>query len=667
MKLPKLGFKSLRSKLIVSLISICVVPMAALGATSYLESKALLRNKLESSSSQMLREVNRGIDKELTAIGNNVSMIASNYNAINIESNPEFLPYLMDSLKGIKDNNPDIESVYMGTVTKDYYVYPEDGMGKDYDPTTRPWFKKAMESKGKVVFTDPYKDIATGKMSVSIARTVEKDGQVIGVISMDIDFSRLSKSTSEIKVGDHGYAVLLDTNGTLLTHPDEKLVGTDTFAKLPVWNEAKTKGEGFSEYIHEGKEEFAVYTKSPVSGWTVLGTMEASELSDDSGVILRTLVIFLLAASAVGILLSLIVTKSLAVNIKKIKDVMSKASQGDLTEVVHIKSSDEIGTLAKDFNAMVDSISHILKSVEGSSKTMLETASNLTAMTEETTASISEVSRAINEISQGAVEQASGTREAANEMENLSEGLGEISSSTSRMDEVSSSTKDLSNKGLQIVKFLMDKSEETKKTTDAVSDIVEDMSKSTEKISLISDAINQITSQTNLLSLNASIEAARAGEAGRGFAVVADEIRKLADQSQASTEEIKKIVEVIQGKSISAVHAMEKAKNIVTEQDRTVEETTKIFNEIYVSIGSLIDMVNNVKGKVANINEQKESVAGQLENISSISEEAASSSEEVSASVEEITTTMDEFNRYVMGLQELSEKLNEELGRFRIR
>ncbi len=662
----KLNLKSIRSKLLVSLVSICLIPLIGLGAITYFQSKNLLVDNIESTGSQILKDVNKGIDTDFTAKGNNIKILSENLNFINIESNPAFLTYLMDALKGVMQNNKNILNVYMGTATKDFYCYPKVTLPEGFDPTTRPWYMDAIENKGKLVFGEPYISASDDNIVVSISKTVEKGDQIVGVVSMDINFSALSKEFAQIKIGNNGYGMLLDKSGKLLTHPDKKLIGTDTFTKLPIWNEVKNKGTGFTTYEYNGKSNYAVYLKSPLTGWTILGTVEANEITEDTDFILRMLIIFILVIAGIAFVLAMLISNSLSSNIKKIKNVMEKTSEGDFTETVYVKTQDEIGSLAKDFNNMISNISNMLKNVELSSQTVLDTSNNLSSMTAQTTASVGQVSKAIDEISQGSVGQASSTQEAATEMGELAEGLEQISNSTAEMNNISENTRILSNKGLEIVKFLMDKSEETKKTTETVSEIVDDMSRSTEEINKISDTINQITEQTNLLSLNASIEAARAGEAGRGFAVVADEIRKLAEQSKNSTGEIKRIVDVIKNKSHTAVNAMQQAKIIVIDQDKTVEETTEIFNEIYSSISNLMNMVHSIKEQVSNIDNQKDEVRRQIQSISSTSEETAAASQEVSASAEEINATMDEFNKYVIGLHDLAEKLNDELCKFKL-
>jgi methyl-accepting chemotaxis protein len=216
-----------------------------------------------------------------------------------------------------------------------------------------------------------------------------------------------------------------------------------------------------------------------------------------------------------------------------------------------------------------------------------------------------------------------------------------------------------------MINTLIEKSNKTKIATSEVNDIVQDMNESTKQINAISEKIANITEQTNLLSLNASIESARAGEAGRGFAVVADEIRKLAEESKSSTEEIKAIIASIQMKSDTAVKAIALTENVVNEQELAVDQTQHIFSEILKSIEVMITKVNEVKMAIVDINEKKQLTVSEIENISFISEQTASASEEVSASSEEISATMEELTAHSSELQILAEQLGIEINKFK--
>ena len=169
------------------------------------------------------------------------------------------------------------------------------------------------------------------------------------------------------------------------------------------------------------------------------------------------------------------------------------------------------------------------------------------------------------------------------------------------------------------------------------------MAESINKINYISDAIAGITEQTNLLALNASIEAARAGEAGKGFAVVAEEIRKLAEQSKESTDEIKEIVSDISKKSGNSTTAMDESMSMLMEQDKSIESTKEIFNKIVDSIKGLAFSMKLINDSTHDMNGDKEIVTSEINEISNISQEVASVSEEVTASSEEVTATMNEL------------------------
>jgi methyl-accepting chemotaxis protein len=224
---------------------------------------------------------------------------------------------------------------------------------------------------------------------------------------------------------------------------------------------------------------------------------------------------------------------------------------------------------------------------------------------------------------------------------------------------------DLTKQGLNRVEELKEKSDSTMSATSKVSELVYETSERMKQIDAISDTIDAITAQTNLLALNASIEAARAGESGKGFAVVAGEIRKLAEQSKASTVRIKSIVEDISNKTAQSVDAMRITNQNVIDQVDLVEGTQSLFNEIKDAVHILAEKVNEIKQNSEEIADQKNNIVLQIENISAISEESASATEEVTASTEQITVTMDEITQQTVELQNLSEQLKEKINSFK--
>ncbi|MDR3596974.1 methyl-accepting chemotaxis protein [Clostridium sp.] len=665
MGLKRSKINNIRSKLIISLVGICVIPLIMLGYGSYLESKSILNHKLSVTSQQTLSEVNSGIDNYFYGFGNMVTMLATNYNVVNSDSNVN-VSFIPGMLQNAKETDNDIFSAYFGMTDGKFLIYPNSKMPDGFDPRERPWYKQALDHKGQVVITLPFKDAQTGKSVVSVARTVERDGKVVGVCAMNVSLDTLAEKISLKKIGDSGCVFIADVEGNIIAHPQKELIGTNEASKLSIWNDIKSSDNGFTNYTYNNVNKFGVYQTNNTTGWKVVASLDEEELSKDTKSILISTLLIILVMAIVSIILSLILSKGIAQNIKKLKEVFGKASNGDLTVFITTTTKDEFRDLANSFNSMMKNISELMNSVTTSSKEVLETSSNLASMSEEVTASIGEVAKAIEEVSEGATNQAQNAQNGVSEMNELADRLDKINVNSDEMDAISNNTKDLGTKGLSMIDTLIEKSHKTKIATNEVNEIVQDMNESTKKINTISEAIAEITEQTSLLSLNASIESARAGEAGKGFAVVAEEIGKLAEQSRNSTEEIKTIIASIQEKSDTAVKAIKSTEGVVNEQDLAVGQTQKIFIEILDSISIMIDKVEDVKLSIVDINQKKQSTLIEIENISSISQETASASEEVTASTEEITAVMDRFTKYADDLQLLAEKLGAELDKFKI-
>jgi methyl-accepting chemotaxis protein len=665
MKFKNIRLNSIRTKLVISLVAICVIPLIITGVVSYNQSKSILSNKLILTSTQTLSEINNGLMDYFHGFSNIVSMTSKSLPIVNIDIDNDNT-IMMDTFKAVKESDKDILDIYYGTDSGKFAMYPETKMPDGYDATTRAWYKEAVEHKGQVVITPPYVDVVTGDNVIGIVQAVEKDGQVVGVIGIDCTLATLSERISTKKIGNSGYVFISDVSGTVLAHPQKDKINTDGASKLSIWDKVKSEKSGFVNYEVEGVNKFGVYETNELTGWKLVATLNENELSNDTKSILQTMFLATLVMIVIAVFMSLILSKGIANNIKKLKEVFAKASDGDLTVSLNASTKDEFKDLSISFNSMIKNISELMTSVTTSSKTVLETSTSLASMSEEITASIGEVSKAIEEVSAGATDQVQNAQKGASEMEDLSSRLDNISANSKEMDKVSADTKKLSLKGLNIIDILVEKSYNTKTSTTEVTNIVTDMNESTKQINAISETIANITEQTNLLSLNASIESARAGEAGKGFAVVADEIRKLAEQSKTSTEEIKVIISAIQMKSDIAVKAIQSTETVVNEQELAVGESQQIFSEILNSIETMIIKVDEVKASIVNINEKKQSTVSEINNIALISEQTAAASEEVTASSEEISATMQELTKYSSELQVLAEKLEIEINKFKL-
>lgn len=328
--------------------------------------------------------------------------------------------------------------------------------------------------------------------------------------------------------------------------------------------------------------------------------------------------------------------------IKKVNNVMNDVAEGDLTQRIVVKNKNEFGILETNFNKMLDNVSGLIRDVENHSQVIIDASENISEISTTTTETVGQVSDAIQSVSVGATEQAESTSVATDEIENLAEKLHETKSYVSDINDMSNETQQLSTKGIEIVDELIGKAEQSINNSKLSKDVMHEMMESIDKIIFISNAIMEITEQTNLLSLNASIEAARAGESGRGFAVVADEIRKLAEQSQASTDEI------------------------IMQQNKSIQDTKELFNTISNAVNALTEGLDNINKLNEKMDESRGTVVSSMENVVKISTETAAASEEVTASAQEVNATMHNLNQCTVELDQIATALRDSINKFKL-
>ncbi len=280
--------------------------------------------------------------------------------------------------------------------------------------------------------------------------------------------------------------------------------------------------------------------------------------------------------------------------IKRFSKDIDGFKSGDFSRMIEPKQYGILGFVASVVNIVISDIRSLIESFFNLSLSITQASRKVTSTAENASNAIEEISKTIDEIAKGASAQAAEAQMGVQVVDKLSDQINFVYESYSGITNETNKIIDLNTVGLKAVTTLRDKSKETYETSEKIFAVVEKLTNTTKDIGLFVESIENIAEQTNLLALNAAIEAARAGEAGKGFAVVADEVRKLADQSRKSTEEINNMMESIQEESALAISSMEIMKKVSQEQNIAVDKTNSSFSDIANAIDFIVSKINDV-------------------------------------------------------------------------
>ncbi|MDO5517982.1 MAG: methyl-accepting chemotaxis protein [Clostridium sp.] len=618
------------------------------------------------------------IDQNYEKNGNVLLNIASNTISDDINAYENILDKIVEvgDFEDFDQLKEDITSVaqYDDSILNIYFVDDETGkmtflnhfeLPEDVDIRTRDWYIDTFNNENGILYDYVYEDTITGEIITTIYRAVKKDNKIVGVIAVDVELSRLTEQLSYLKYGETGEFILIQSDGLVVAHSNEEKIHEEKPTEYEVWDQIVTEKEGKIKFKYNSKKYEGYYKTVDKLNWKIVLKSECQEIRSIENSQSITVAIICLITILISLCVSVRVSRIIENIVTLLCEKLSLCAEGKFNEDLNYDNKIyEFQVIKNKFNEMRLNVGNLLEKVDNSVTNVDSSVNKFSDMTKHVTYSIDQVTRTMTEMSEGTVNASTSVEKIIDEIEVLSGAMENINGVTDRISTTGVEAAKLSDMGVKIADVVMEKSNETKQSIDVVNNIVLDMSKSIEKIEYFNKSISSITEQVNILALNAAIEAARAGESGKGFAVVSEEIKKLAEETAHSANDINLIIREIDKKVKDAVEKVNTTSEVVKAQEHTVSESKSTFTEIALFVNKISKTVNDISNNVDEVRIMKNNILDQVENLSDLLEENAAGSEEITASVQEMSDSAQEFKEEFEELNNMSNTMREQVSMF---
>lgn len=377
-----------------------------------------------------------------------------------------------------------------------------------------------------------------------------------------------------------------------------------------------------------------------------------------------TLVIISVAALVVSAAAAIWFTAQIVRPIRRLNTAVKEVAAGDLTKTIQVSGKDEVAVLSSDFNQTVSHLKHLVLGVNDSSRQVMSVTEAVSSGVDTAMDSVDRIGSSIRQIASGAQAHASSSNEIATSMSDMASGIVKIAETSSMVSEAAQEAASQAETGSVVVEQAVKQIGNIGAGTSKVGTAIERLNERSSEIEQILSFITEVTSRIRLLSLNASIEAARAGEHGRGFAVVAEEVKKLAGQSEVSTDQIAKLITEIREDTINAVQVMDVSRKDVQDGIALIEDVREKFDNILNATRNVADHILEVSAASEEMSAGSEQVSASVEELKSIADLTSNDAQNVTAAMEDQIATIKEISNSVKQLETVAQELSKELGKF---
>jgi len=654
--------KSIRTKILSIIGGIILISMAVTGMFVVNKIDSVIMNNEEyiamASTKNIVGDVNNYFTKYISTVQqvardeNVIALLSSGADRNNYAKSPYYSSTHRMLANSLKSDSANIMAMYVSSISTNLAMGGDDWVGdanfvlsgKSY------WFKNPEDIAKGYIITEPYQDVATGSMVLTISAPVyDTSGlKIVGIAGVDITISVVNDmvTLAESKY-ESGYQVLVSAQGTVLAHKDNTNlllpVGDIGYSENMLNNIANPEAN-IIQFDDNKVKSYGIVGKEEYTGWKILSIVPEKEFTKvihstrNSIIIFFTIALFIIFAALV------LTARSIVAPLKRLTALTDELASGNLDVDIDIVSDDEVGHLAASMKTLtsrlvnyIDYIAEISSTLDDFSngnlntdlkhdydgefasikKSLLNTSSVFKATLGEIAQISSQVASGSEQVANGAQLLAQGTTEQASSIEELSATINDISSHVNKNAENSADA----SRYVQTVGKAASSSND--KMNQMIKAITEIDTKSSE-IGKIIKTIEDIAFQTNILALNAAVEAARAGSAGKGFAVVADEVRNLANKSSEAAKNTTILIE-------DSILAVQNGTSIAAE-------TSKVLNEVLEGVTKTVNLIDEISSASNNQAQSLTQTLLGLENISAVVHTNSATAEESSAASEELSS-----------------------------